>query len=193
MVYNIFMPKDNKSQWSELTNDMADKFVKAKLEGKSGPDARSIAGYSPKTKVAQIERAGGPVANKMEAALEKAGIDDSFLAQEYVEGIEMAKSDTAKKKDLGAHAQYLRQIGHILGYGTNKTPLVAVQINNESKDTPPDDTKRVGELVEQVSDLLEGLKEEISSRGDRTIHNGCSGTSASEPLEIVDCIDETEQ
>ena len=183
-------PKD--SNWVEMNEKMADTYVEARLKGSSGTDARSIAGYSPKTKVAQIERAGGPVANKMAQALEERGIDDEFLANEYYEGINMSKQDSAKKKDLGAHAQYLRQIGHLLGYGKNTNPLVAVQINNEQKNPVADDSRPIGAVIDKIGDLLEGLKEEISSRSDRTVHNGCPGTPASESLEVVDCVDETE-
>ena len=146
----------------EETKSMQDKYAAARVEGKSQEQAKAIAGYSPKTGTSQIERLGSPVHSKIVRALEAKGIDDDFLAAEYERGIRLAGQDGAKEKDLNAHAQYLRQLGFLMGYA-KQPPAVAVQINNA---TPTAE----GVDAESTTELLRLLREEIELRRSGPVH-----------------------
>lgn len=156
---------------------MADKYVEARLAGKPRIEARTIAGYSEKTHIRQIERKDGPVANKMSEALEKRGITEEMLAQEYAEGLAQSKQPGAKNADYASHAKYLFQLGTLLGYGRKEVPAVAVQINNGASEAP--DSRRLEELAGRLEGLLGALEEEIGSRGAEELHEGDPGAGDS--------------
>lgn len=148
------------------------KYVEAKLAGKNGEEAKIIAGYSAGTIPANIERIGGPVHSLLVKALNEKGIDESFLSDEYVKGISSATKAGAKDKDLNAHAQYLKQLGFLLGYGKTG-PSIAVQVNTGAGSG--DDPLPTRELIEQVSDLVEVLKETVGRDRSSGVHAGDPG------------------
>lgn len=152
---------------SEKHKEMQETYVAQVVDGTDRREAARIAGYSDKTPLYQIERPGGPVDSSIKKALAERGINDSFLSTEYSEGIDMAKKDGAKNKDLNAHAQYLKQLAYLLGHGKN-TPSVAVQINNNHAgpvqplaDLTPDGAR---EALQRVLAVIEVLGQEIGRR-----------------------------
>ena len=143
------------------------KYAAARLEGKSTEQAKAISGYSPNTSSSNIERIGGPVHTKIVQALEAKGITDDFLATQYQQGIEASQRIGAREKDLHSHAQYLSQIGFLMGYAKN-TPSVAVQINNTTSANQGDDADTIAELLRLVG-------EEIELRQSGEVHEANSG------------------
>ena len=142
---------------------MAGNYVDARIEGKAPREAAREAGYSDNTPIHQIERAGGPVHNLMAKALAERGIDEKFLAAEYLKGIEESKQRGAKEADYGAHAKYLLQIGYLLGYG-KQGPSVAVQINNNDGPARKDDIERLKERMRRAEELLALFEGESGKR-----------------------------
>ena len=148
-------------------------YVEKRLEGVEPRDAARIAGYSDRTHLHQIERPGGPVDLKLREAMEARGLDEDFLAGEYVEGIKASKLRDAREKDLNAHAQYLKQMGFLMGHGNRREPTVAVQINNSTGGGPQiEDPRRIGDLIQQVTVLLEGIKNELGGREPAALREG---------------------
>lgn len=150
--------------------EMQDKYVEARINGHTVKESTEIAGYGSGVQANKIERLGGQVHNKMVRALADRGITEESIASEYVKGIEESKKSGAKERDLNAHVQYLKQLGYLLGYH-KQGPQVAVQINN-TQQAPEFDPSRIGELVNEVSGLIEFLQEEISSRKSGGVHEG---------------------
>lgn len=161
-------------------HDMAEVYVEKRLEGQEAREAARAAGYSENTKIAEIERPHGPVATLMAQALSRCGIDADWLAGEYRKGIEQAQIDGAREKDLNAHAQYLKQLGYLLGYG-KPGPTVAVQINNQAA---PEHLEpgRVEEALREVSVLLDELKAAIGERESTVVHERDTAANGGNPL-----------
>lgn len=166
---------------SDEVKQTQETYVEKRMEGVPAREAARTAGYSDATKIAQIERVGGPVHEKLQQALADKGMDDKWLVGEYADGIEACKQRDARDKDLNAHAQYLKQIGWLKGYG-KQNPLVAVQVNNQQGIPQTDDPARIGELIEQVTVLLESVKEVIGDKRPSEFREGSAGTTDAEPL-----------
>src|SRR6185295_279107 len=125
------------------------KYAEARVAGAGEKEAKEIAGYAESTRINKIERSH-TVSKEIRRVLEEKGITDETLAAEYAKGMELAKQDGSKDKNLSAHAQYLKQLGFLLGHSKN-TPSVAVQINNHSgtsKQLEPGRVERLVELLE---------------------------------------------
>lgn len=170
----------------EEVNKMQDVYVEKRLAGVAAGEAKLLAGYSTTTHVSQIERAGGPVAEKLRLAMEKYGLDEDFLSKEYSEGIIASKGRDAREKDLNAHAQYLKQMGFLMGHGKRNEPTVAVQINNQSGSAPLEDPRRIGDLIEQVTVLLKGIETELSRREPAALREGDTPTTDAGTLAGMD-------
>ena len=161
---------------------MAEKYVEARIEGHNKKKSKEIAGYAEGTKTTDIERPGGPVARKMLDALKKKGIDENYLAKEYVEGIDLAKQPDAKGRDGNAHAKYLFQVAHLLGYGKKENPQVAIQVNNgkQSEELDEDSIRRsiakTEELAEGFARLTKMVEKAIGDRNASGVSEGDSGT-----------------
>lgn len=115
---------------AEQVKAMQEKLVDGVLSGAKPYDAAIAAGYAPST----VASGSGisDLRERIRWALEQRGITHEKLAKEYEEGLELAKSEGARDIDLHSHAQYLKQLGWLLG-ATNKqtaVPAVAVQVNN---------------------------------------------------------------
>ena len=84
-----------------------DKYVQARVVDLLPPrEAARKAGYEDSTKIADIERKGGAVDLKLEAALEKHGLTVDKLMVELNDGLSLSKQDGAKNRDLNAHNGY---------------------------------------------------------------------------------------
>lgn len=157
---------------------MGEVYVEEVLKGTDRREAARIAGYSDNTGLRTIERVGGPVHSLLMRRLEDKGINEEFLAREYFNGIAQSQETGAKNKDLNAHAQYLKQLAFLMGYG-KQNPAVAVQINNST--APPGlDPTRAGELIRETTALLEAVKEAISDIQSGRVHAGSPGTEDSQ-------------
>lgn len=132
------------------------------------------AGYSPTSRLSEIADPARPIFRKLQKALEDKGITVETWAQEYVDGMALAKENGAKDKNLHAHSKYLHDIGFILTGGNPKPgPQVAVQVNNHVS-TPVSDPGRAEDLERKMSALLEALEAEESRRRSKDVHDGSS-------------------
>lgn len=137
-------------------------YAQARLSGSRPKEARDLSGYSETTKIKQIERPGGAVAVKMYTAIEKKlkesgyeGTPEEYLAEKTLVGVDSAK--LGKAFDGAGHARHLLQLSWLIGQGQNKTPGVAVQINNGGAvgNSPgKDEPGRVEDALRQVEGLL---------------------------------------
>lgn len=169
----------------EEVKKMQQIYVDERLAGVAPADAKRLAGYSERTHVNQIERPGGPVDLKLREAMDKYGLNEDFLAKEYSEGIAASKELRARDKDLNAHAQYLKQMGFLMGHGKRNEPTVAVQINNSTGGSQIEDPRRIGDLIQQVTVLLEGIKNELGGREPATLREGDTSTTNTGSLDGV--------
>lgn len=152
-----------------------ERYVDARInQGLSQEKAKLAAGYSEKTNATQIEKIGGAVHELMVKALKAKGIDEDYMATEYVDGIKAAKVAGAKDKDLNSHAQYLKQLGYLLGYAKN-APTLALQLNQSQAAVGPDVAIPTRELIAEVSALVEVLKETVGRDKSSGVHAGDSG------------------
>lgn len=158
---------------AEEVDKMQDLYVAARLDGNSQKDSREIAGYG-KTNNNNLEAPGHPVREKIDAALKAKGIDVDFLAKEYSEGIQMARVDGARDKDLNSHAQYLKQLGFLMGFAKQQ-PSVAVQINNTN---PQPSSSEIDPAA--VARLVDLVREEITMRDSGGVHESHSGDADSQ-------------
>lgn len=163
-------------------HDMAQVYVAKRLEGMGGREAMRVAGYSEHSKLTDIHRPGGPVDRELTRVFADKGITPDFLAGEYKTGIAQAQRAGAKEKDLGAHAQYLKQIGYLLGYGRPvPAPTVAVQINNQAP-TDYNEPGRAEEALREISILLDELKTAISERESSVLPGGSPAADGGDSL-----------
>ena len=162
----------------KIADVKAEKYVEARIRhGMTKVNARTAAGYSEATDIKQIERVGGPVANKMQEALEKYGINEDMLAQEYAEGIQKCKQPGAKDSDFSSHAKYLGALAGHLGHGRKEIPGVAIQINTGSSGSS--EPGRLEGLADRLEGLLGSVEEEIGRKQSSGLHAGDPGTQNS--------------
>lgn len=184
---------------------MQDQYVEGVVElGLAPRDAADRAGFSPTTKIADIERPGQPVFEKLEAALAKKGITYDSWAREYSLGLQKARTKGARDYDLNAHATYLKQLGYLFTRGGKSGPIIAQQINvgtgaplgsaagqpngsgAAAGDPAYDDPARARELVGQTEALLAALTQEIGRRRNRELRPGDPGAQDAAPLVAVE-------
>lgn len=159
----------------KVSDDMAKTYAEAVVvNGLKPREAARVAGYSENTKIAEIERKGGPAELKIRAALEAHGIDETSLAKEYAEGLRRSKEDGAKDRDHNAHAKYLLQLGYLLGHGRS-APSVAVQINQGA--AVSDDPDGLKGLLGLIAERLEAVETEICRRDVPGVHDRDAGPS----------------
>lgn len=146
--------------------ELAAKYVEARVSGQEPRTAARVAGYSDKTHISQIERPGGPVDTLMSKALTEKGITEDFIASEYLRGIELSLKPGADSVDCQAHAKYLLQLGYLRGWGNKSAPQVAVQINNGSpaQSAEPHDLGRIEDALRETRELLAMVREELGAR-----------------------------
>lgn len=160
------MPRNTK----KVAAKMQDKYVEARIAGKTKTEAKEVAGYAPTTKTSVIERPDGPVVKKLMLALEAAGITEEKIASEYAKGLEQSVQAGARDADFGSHAKYLLQLGYLLGYGKQSGPSVAVQINNGTGSADePDGLKAT---LGRIEECLEVVAAEIVRRDVPGVHDG---------------------
>ena len=148
---------------------LADGYVEARQRGIAPRDAAREAGYSDATKIADIERIGGPVDRRMADALAEKGWNERWLLNQFEDFIKQSKS--GKEFESMALVRGLEVISRFMGHGRKGVPNVAVQINNGSSASPQvDDLERARELVGEVSELLKVLKAEIGERKPSGLH-----------------------
>jgi len=156
---------------------MEDRYLAARFEGREPRDAARIAGYSENTKINEIERVGGPVDRKLQAALQKARMDEEWLVGEYEKGIEKVMG-ADPNFDGQAHAKYLLQLSYLMGHGKRNTPAVAVQINNQPGGkagcVDGDDPERLADLISETRNLLEDVRAVLRQNGPGDVHEGDS-------------------
>lgn len=168
------MPRNTR----DVVNKMATKYVEARIAGRSKKESKRIAGYAPTTKIQNIERPGGPVANKMVEALEAHGITEERIAAEYAEGLEKSKQPGAREADFNSHSKYLLQLAYLKGYGKKDAPAVALQINTGT--SREDDSGRLEGFAERLDWLLGALEKEIGRREPGGLHAGDPGDQNSQ-------------
>lgn len=123
-------------------------YVEARVNGATQVAAREQAGYHPSYK---NELPGSEARQRIIAELKKRGIDENFIANEFVDGITTSKAPGARDLDLNSHGNYLKQLGWILGYGRkDSVPPVAVQINNNTGPHQELDSGSIAELARLV-------------------------------------------
>ena len=156
-------------------------YVEAIVEGApTGKAAAEQAGYSP----SQVRRPGeiADAAKKsgaLQAALDKHGIDEDWLIDEYKRTIQMADKDGAREKDLNAKSNTLKNLSILMGHGKPTGPAVAVQINNGvTSQTPVDDHERI-KILAQL------LAEEIELRQSSGVHPAGDGVANASPCDGV--------
>ncbi len=167
------MSKKRKKRGKCETEKKQDRFVKAIVDHKKSPTAaRDIAGYSDRTHVRSILRPDGPVYRKVRAALAKKGITIDTWANEYADGLRLAKTPGSRDLNLNAHAQYQKQLGQFFSDGPPKeTPQVAVQINNTNgSDVGGDDPARAERLERQMQALIAAIEAEEERRRSGEVH-----------------------
>ena len=166
-----------------------DKYVKARVSGSSGKEARDIAGYSKNSGIKDLEGVGTPIYNKLQIALEKKNINADFLADEYIDGIKLSK--TTKHTQCNAHVKYLSQLGELLGYGKKEAPTIAIQQNFGAptpEDSGPvlDDPGSIEELISRNMELLKAVEREVGLRINADVHATESKVIDSEACPGVD-------
>lgn len=152
------------------------KYVEARIEGKTGEEAKKIAGYAKGYTVGNLQATGGAVDTLMAKTLKEKGITEEFLAEKYIKGLELAYSDGAREKDVNGAAQLLKQLGYLLGYGRREVPSVAVQINN-GPSGPVDDPGTTRELIAEIAGLVEVLQVQVGKDQQHGVHAGDSGAA----------------
>lgn len=155
-----------------------DKFVEAKLMGASSAEAADMAGYSPNTPPGQIEKSPR-VRALIEKALLEHQMDENWLVGQYKTGMEQSLAEGAKDRDHNAHAQYLKNLGFLMGYGNKSGPSVAVQINNNPGERESAEPCPTSELVAEVGALVKVLKDQIGSAGSGGVHADGAGAADS--------------
>ena len=147
-------------------------FVENVIAGaETGKEAAIQAGFAPANarNVGQIAQAATRT-GALQAALEKHGIDENWLVEEYKKTIHLAEQDGAREKDLNAKSNTLKNLSFLMGHGKQSAPAVAVQINNGvTSQTPVDDHERIRILAQLFA-------EEIELRKSSGVHPGGDGT-----------------
>ena len=159
---------------------MQEKYIQARLSGENKFQAGKIAGYA-KGSCNNMEQPGHPVYERIREKCIQRGLDDDKLIDEYLEGITLAKiPDYNGRRDLNAHAQYLKQSGYLLGYTKwAQQGAVNVQINNNSRKVQINAINGIGELGEEVNLLLGIVRSEIEARKSDQLPGGDSGVADS--------------
>ena len=147
-------------------------FVENVIAGaETGKEAAVKAGFSPADarNPGDIAKAASR-SGALQAALEKHGIDENWLVEEYKKTIGLAEKDGAREKDLNAKSNTLKNLSILMGHGKPTAPAVAVQINNGvASQTPVDDHERIRILAQL-------LAEEIELRKSSGVHPSGDGT-----------------
>ena len=153
-----------------------DAYVEARLEGIPKPEAGALAGYHPAS-ISRLETPGTPTYSKIQKALEDKGINEDFLASEYLKGMAEAASPQGRVGDYTAHSKYLLQLSYLMGYG-RKDPAVAVQINNTGNPVNQEhDPERTRIALEEATAILRVLQAEIESRKSAGVPPGSPETA----------------
>ena len=161
-----------------------EKYVENRVNGIPPSKAAQMAGYSPKTPPRTISH-NPRVEELLKKALQEKGLDENYLIGEYSKGIESATQFGAKEKDLNAHAQYLKNLSYLMGYG-KRDPTVAVQINNNEAARSSDGPVPTLELIAEVSALVEILKSEVGRPPSPAIYESHTGIAAPQAHPGVD-------
>ena len=162
-----------------------EKYVEARvLQGKTQEQAKAFAGYSVGTSPANIEK-NPRVRSLMDDALERKGITEDYIAEQYKNGLEASLRDGAKEKDLNATAQLLRGLTFLKGYGKKEVPSVAVQINNGTMGGV-NDSSPTAEQLDEVKAAIELLAAAVGHDQSRGFLKGDIGIGDSPACPGVD-------
>jgi hypothetical protein len=159
------------------------KYIEARISGVSKMKAKAIAGYNRSQKVESAS-----VKMAIDRVLDKAGLNDDFLANELRRTIEQCdeaktiiidgkEGVTCKDPDLASKAKLLDQLAKLRSHGK---PEQLTQVYNQYGDN------NTGTSHEEVRELIRAIREELSARKDRGLLPGPIEVESSDTYTDVD-------
>lgn len=147
------------------------RYVKARVEGKPLQECKAIAGYAPTIPTSKIEKPGGAVFQAIQNNLLALGMDDEFIANEIKVGLRKCSTaitrfnpktgETVQDPDLASHDRYLKMLCKLKGYERERTPQVAIQVNQTTNNQLPG---LEGLADGETEKLIDAIRAEIGAR-----------------------------
>ena len=99
-----------------ISEERATAYISNRLDGLAARLAATMAGYSPTTKIADLDR-GRAMRARIDHALAAAGIDAAYIADQLIDVLDDSKRPGARRRNCGARADMIKNLCDLMGVG----------------------------------------------------------------------------